>query len=653
MDKKNKKVLYRIICTCVLFIVAILLGKLTPSIYNITFLNINIELLIYIFIYLIIGYDIILKAVKNIFSGHLLDENFLMTIASVTAFFVSEYSEAIAVMLLYQIGELFQRIAVDKSRKSIADLMDICPEYANVLTGENLSDYEEIDSDEVEIGSKIIIKVGERVPLDCRIIKGETLLDTSALTGESVPISVKEGDELLSGSINTSNVIIAETIREYDDSTATKILELVENASDRKAKSEYFITKFAKYYTPIVVGMAAILVLFPPLFLGGNWGTWINRACILLITSCPCALVISVPLTFFGGIGKASRKGILIKGSNYLEELARVNTMVFDKTGTLTEGDFKVCKISPIGCSEDELLSMCVVAEMHSNHPIAKAVLNYYANRNNDNNNINDDSNNVENSFIDSIVDKIGNNNWNIEEIAGRGIVASKTNSYIYVGNDKLMKDNDIEGFNEVDELGTIIYIAEDNKYRGYIVISDEIKESSKKLIDLLAQNDIKKTIMLTGDKASIGEKIADKLGLSEVYAELLPGDKVDKLEKIIENNQDNSTVVYVGDGINDAPVLARADIGISMGRIASDVAIEASDIVLMDDNLMKIVDAIKISRVSMKVVRQNIVFALGIKFIVLVLGVLGLANMWLAIFADVGVLIIAILNAIFGIRYK
>ena len=640
MDKKNKKVLYRIICTCVLFIVAILLGKLTPLIYNIAFSNINIELLIYIFIYLVIGYDIILKAIKNIFSGHLLDENFLMTIASVAAFFVSEYSEAIAVMLLYQIGELFQRIAVDKSRKSIADLMDICPEYANVLTGENLSDYEEIDSDEVEIGSNIIIK-------------GETLLDTSALTGESVPISVKEGDELLSGSINTSNVIIAETIREYDDSTATKILELVENASDRKAKSEYFITKFAKYYTPIVVGMAAILALFPPLFLDSNWETWSNRACIFLITSCPCALVISVPLTFFGGIGKASKKGILIKGSNYLEELAKVNTMVFDKTGTLTKGNFKVCKISPIGCSEDELLSMCVVAEMHSNHPIAKAVLNYYANRNNDNNNINDARNNVENSFIDSIGDQIGNNNWNIEEIAGSGVIATQDNSSIYVGNDKLMKDNNIEGFNEVDELGTIIYIAEDNKYRGYIVISDEIKESSKKLIDLLAQNGIKQTIMLTGDKSSIGKKIADKLGLSEVYAELLPSDKVDKLEKIIENNQDNSTVVYVGDGINDAPVLARADIGISMGGIASDVAIEASDIVLMDDNLMKIVDAIKISRVSMKVVRQNIVFALGIKFIVLVLGVLGLANMWLAIFADVGVMIIAILNAILGIRYK
>ena len=599
-----------------------------------------------------IGYDSIFKAVKNIFSGHFLDENFLMTIASVAAFFVSEYSEAITVMLLYQIGELFQRIAVDKSRKSIADLMDICPEYANVLNDDSLMDYDLVDSDDVEIGTKILIKVGERVPLDCKIIKGETLLDTSALTGESVPISVKEGDELLSGSINISNVIVAETIREYDESTATKILELVENASDRKAKSEYFITKFAKYYTPIVVGLAVILALCPPLFLSGNWETWIDRACVFLITSCPCALVISVPLTFFGGIGMASRKGILIKGSNYLEELAKVNTMVFDKTGTLTKGNFKVCKITPLGCSVDELLSMCAIAEMHSNHPIARAVLNYcdgIIKENKDDSN----ENNVDNGFINIMCNESGNNNWSIEEIAGRGIIAIKDNISIMVGNDKLMKEYNVEGFNEVDELGTIIYISQDNKYRGYIVISDEIKETSKELMELLAQNRIKKTIMLTGDKESIGEKIGDKLGLSEVYAELLPGDKVEKLEEIIEKNNVDSTVVYVGDGINDAPVLARADIGISMGGVASDVAIEASDIVLMDDNLLKIVDAIKISRVAMKVVRLNIVFALGVKFIVLILGVLGLANMWLVIFADVGVMVIAILNAILGIRYR
>ena len=638
MDKKHRKVLIRIILTIALFIMAVVLEKIVPNYLNICLYKfISVKLIIYVLIYTIIGYDILYKAIRNILTGRLLDENFLMTIASVSAFFVSEYSEAITVMLLYQIGELFQKIAVDKSRKSIADLIDICPEYANVLDSIDSSEPKLVDSDEVSIGSIIMIKVGERVPIDCKVIKGETLIDTSALTGESVPVTVRPGDEILSGSINSSNVIIAETICEFEDSTATKILDLVENASDKKSKSENFITKFAKYYTPIVVGMAVILAFVPTLLFGGQWSTWIDRACIFLITSCPCALVISIPLTFFGGIGKASKKGILVKGSNYLEELAKVNTMVFDKTGTLTKGNFKVGQLNTVNCSKSELINMCYVAERHSNHPIANAIVSYY---NSNNVNINNS-----NEFLDK--------EWNIEEVAGKGMVATCDNDCIYVGNAKLMDNYNIEGFSECLEVGTVVYIAYNNIYKGYILINDEVKDNSKLLIETLNKIGITENIMLTGDRKEIGESIGIKLGLSEVYAELFPADKVNKLEEIIDNSKAKSTVAYIGDGINDAPVLARADIGISMGGVSSDVAIEASDIVLMDDNLLKIVDAIKLARVTMKVVKQNIVFALGVKFIVLILGVVGFANMWLAIFADVGVMVLAILNAILGINIK
>ena len=689
MEKRHRKYLIRIIATVILFLGVYILEKIVPNlfsqvIFTLGVVKFNISILIYICMYLIIGYDILYKAFRNIFSGHLLDENFLMTIASVAAFFVSEYSEAITVMLLYQIGELFQRIAVDKSRKSIADLMDICPEYTNVL--KNVDDLQsvEVDSDEVDIGTLIMIKVGERIPLDCKVIKGETLIDSSALTGESIPINVGPGDEILSGSINTSSVIVAETIREFEDSTATKILDLVENASYKKSKSENFITKFAKYYTPIVVGIAVALAFVPTLLFGQQWSPWINRACIFLITSCPCALVISIPLTFFGGIGKASRKGILVKGSNYLEELSKIDTVVFDKTGTLTKGNFMVSSIKPIECDEEELINMCVVAERYSNHPIARAIMQYYEessnninsnninsnniNSNNINNNnincddINKNSNNIGNNIdknisknisMSNIGDSILDRDWRIDEIPGKGLIASYNNNYIYVGNESLMKDNCVEKYEPCTEIGTVVYVAYNKQFKGYIVINDEIKDNSSILIEDLKKIGVNKTVMLTGDKKTIGENIAKELGLSEVYTELLPSDKVDKLEEIINNKKNGSTVAYVGDGINDAPVLARADIGISMGGISSDVAIEASDIVLMDDNLLKIIDAIKYARTTMKVVKQNIVFALGIKFIVLVLGVFGLANMWWAIFADVGVMVIAILNAIFGIKER
>lgn len=633
MDKRNKKILYRIIITILLFLITIVCIELLK-------MNINDKIIlgIYILIYFIIGYDILFKACRNVFLGDFLDENFLMSIASVCAFFVSEYTEAIAVMLLYQIGELFQRIAVNKSRKSIADLVDICPECANVVGSIDSNDEEIIDSEDVEIGTLILIKVGERVPLDCIVVKGESLVDVSALTGESVPIKVGIGNELLSGSINTSNVIIAKTIKEYQDSTATKILELVENASDKKSRSENFITKFAKYYTPIVVGMALFIAIIPPLIIEGTWSDWIGRACIFLITSCPCALVISVPLSFFGGIGAASKKGILVKGSNYLEALSKVDTCVFDKTGTLTKGDFKVCDVY----INEEFSKNCANAkemfwrlvynvEKYSNHPIAKAIISYTE----------------DNALQCDYKEEYDFNTSDISEIAGKGIVASNDKNLLCVGNKALMDVYDVKDVEECTQVGTVVYVSHNNKFLGYILIKDELKEFSKTLIGELYNIGISQTVMLTGDKMEVGEDIASRLNLSKVYAQLYPNDKVSLLEDIMTDKVDKGTTLYVGDGINDAPVLARADIGISMGGVASDAAIEASDIVLMDDNLLKILDAIRISRKTMIIVRQNIVFSLAVKALVLILGVIGMANMWMAIFADVGVMVIAILNAI------
>lgn len=642
MDKRNKKVLIRIILTILFFLVVIIAVEIIK-----VSINEYIQLFVFICIYLLIGYDIVYKAVRNVFNRDFLDENFLMSIASICAFFVSEYTEAIAVMLLYQIGELFQRIAVNNSRKSISDLVDICPEYANVINLDNdvcdnklfdfaMNEVEIIDSDEVQIGSIILIKVGERVPLDCIVLKGQTFIDQSALTGESVPIKVQEGDIILSGGINTSNVIIAKTVKEYDDSTATKILELVENASDRKSRAENFISRFAKYYTPIVVGLALVIALLLPIILRESFGKWIGRACIFLITSCPCALVISVPLSFFGGIGTASKRGILIKGSNYIEALSKVDTCVFDKTGTLTKGEFKVCKVYiEDKCTKEEFFEDVYMAEKYSNHPIAEAILKYI---------------DEENCFKVIQNDEYMKNDLNkVEEIPGKGIIVRKecSNDNICLGNYSLMNQFNVSNIVECNEVGTVVYVSRNTDFLGYILIKDELKESSKELIKLLNKFGINKIAMLTGDKKEVGENIAKELGLWQVHTQLYPEDKVNVLEKIMLNKDDKGTTLYVGDGINDAPVLARADVGISMGGVSSDAAIEASDIVLMDDNLLKIIEAIIISKRTMTIVRQNIVFSLTIKAVVLILGAIGIANMWMAIFADVGLMVLAILNAI------
>ena len=605
-----KKKLYRIIISAILFIIALV----------IPFQNIWINRAIYLISYIIVGFEILKKALRNIKRGKVFDENFLMSVATIGAFAIGELPEAVAVMLFYQIGEQFQDYAVDKSRKSISNLMDLRPDYANVLRNEK---EEKIDPDEVKIDEIIIVKPGEKVPLDGVIIEGNSFIDTKGLTGEPKPRRVAESDEILSGCINLEGILKIRVKKEYDESTVSKILELVENASSKKSKSEKFITKFAKYYTPIVVIVAVFLALIPPLIIkNATFSDWLYRALSFLVVSCPCALVISIPLSFFGGIGGASKNGILIKGSNYLEALSNLETVVFDKTGTLTEGVFKVQKINSIGISEEELLQIAAYAEWYSNHPIAKSVKQEY-------------SKNVEEVKIK-----------NVKEITGKGILASIDEKQVLIGNEKLMQEYNIN-YEKSKEVGTILYIAIDNVFSGTILISDKIKDDSVKCIELIKTNGIKQTIMLTGDKKEIAENISKKLGIDKVHSELLPDEKVKKMEELLKNKTQNKKIAFVGDGINDAPVLALADIGIAMGGLGSDSAIEAADIVIMTDEPSKISIAIKISKKTMKIVRENIIFAITIKIIVLILSALGIATMWEAVFADVGVAIIAILNSL------
>ena len=575
---------------------------------------------IYIIAYIIVGLEIVRKAVKNIFRGKVFDENFLMSVATIGAFAIGEYPEAVAVMLFYQIGELFQSYAVDKSRKSIASLMDIRPDYANVYREGNI---ETVNPEEVKIGETIVIKPGEKIPLDGKIIEGKTTLDTKALTGESLPREVSEGDEVLSGCINLNGMIKIEVTKEFGESTVSKILDLVENASSKKSKSENFITKFAKYYTPTVVIIALILAIVPPLVIqGATFSDWIYRALSFLVVSCPCALVISIPLSFFGGIGGASKRGILIKGSNYLEALSNTEIAVFDKTGTLTKGVFEVQEVKPVDISNEELLKIAAYAENYSNHPISKSIKQAY------------------HKPIDEkeII--------NSEELSGLGIVAKIGEKNVLVGNEKLMQEKQIE-FEKCNKIGTILYIAIDGKYAGYILIADKIKDDTKQTIEELKKNDIKQTIMLTGDKKEVGESVAKEVGIDKVYTELLPTDKVQKVEELLKTKSPKGKLAFVGDGINDAPVLTLADIGIAMGGLGADSAIEAADIVIMTDEPSKIINAIKLSKKTMRIVKENIVFAIFIKILVLVLTAFGLSTMWEAVFADVGVSIIAIINAL------
>lgn len=568
--------------------------------------------------YLLIGYDIIGKAARNICHGQVFDENFLMMIATFGAFFVGEYLEAVAVMLFYQTGELFQSYAVGKSRRAISDMMDICPEYANL---EEEGRLREVDPEEVEIGSIIVIKPGERVPLDGVVTEGESLLDTTALTGESVPRKVTAGQEIFSGCVNGSGTLWVRVTKEFENSTVAKILELVENAGSKKAKTENFITKFAKYYTPVVTIGAVLLALLPPLITGGNFGEWLEKACIFLVVSCPCALVISVPLGFFGGIGAASKIGVLVKGSNFLEAMAEVTTVVFDKTGTLTKGEFKVSRLLPEGVTSEELLEVAALGEAYSNHPIGEALKEAYKTE--------PDLNRVAEAT----------------ELAGYGIRVLVDKREVFLGNEKLMKQQNIV-YSPAESGGTVVYVAIDGKFAGSIVISDQIKEGAKDALEAMREAGIKRTVMLTGDRKEAADEVAKSLSLDEVHAELLPGDKVTRVEELLLQQTAKEKLAFVGDGINDAPVLTRADIGIAMGSMGSDAAIEAADIVLMDDKVEKIAAVVEISRKTLRIVKQNIVFALVIKIGVLALGALGMATMWEAVFADVGVSVLAILNS-------
>ena len=611
MKKKGIK----IIVSLILFLIAMIIN----------FDNELINKGIFIIAYIIVGLEIVRKALRNIFRGKVFDENFLMTVATVGAFGIGEFPEAVAVMLFYQVGELFQSYAVDKSRKSIASLMDIRPDYANI---EKDGKVLKVDPDDVKIGDIIIIKPGEKVPLDGIVIEGNTSLDTKALTGESLPREVTPGDEILSGSINISGLVKVKVSKEYGESTVSKILDLVENASSKKSKSENFITKFAKYYTPIVVIIAVLLVLVPVFFFGGEFSDWIYRALSFLVVSCPCALVISIPLSFFGGIGGASKMGILIKGSNYLEAIANTEIIVFDKTGTLTEGIFEVQKINPKDIDENDLLENAAYAECYSNHPISLSIKRAYGKQ-------------IDKSKIKST-----------EELSGRGIVAIINGKNVLVGNEKLLSENNIE-FEKNNDVGTILYVAIDNKYVGNIVIADKIKEDAKDSIISLKKSNIKQAVMLTGDRKAVGENVAGILGIDKVYTELLPDGKVEKVEELLKKKSEKGKLAFVGDGINDAPVLALADIGIAMGGLGADSAIEAADIVLMTDEPSKIVDTIKLSKKTMKIVKENIIFAISIKVLVLILSAIGISTMWEAVFADVGVSIIAILNALRVLNVK
>ena len=606
----------KIIIALILFLIA----------FIIKFPNEWINNAIYIISYIIVGFDIVKKAVRNIIRGKVFDENFLMAVATIGAFGIGEFPEAVAVMLLYQIGELFQSYAVDKSRKSISSLMDIRPDFANV---ERDGKIQKVDPDEVEIGEIIVIKPGEKVPLDGIVIEGDSSLDTKALTGETLPKNVTISDEVLSGCINVHGVIKIKVTKEFGESTVSKILDLVENASSKKSKSENFITKFAQYYTPIVVIIAVILAIIPPIFIqDATFSEWIYRALSFLVVSCPCALVISIPLSFFGGIGGASKMGILIKGSNYLEAISNTETIVFDKTGTLTEGVFEVQKVNAIGISQEELLKLTAYAEDYSNHPIAMSVKKAY------------------NQEIDKkqII--------KIQELSGLGIDAKIGEQEVLVGNEKLMNKYSIN-FTKNDEIGTILYIAVNGKYAGYILIADKIKKDSALAIKNLKKNNVKQTVMLTGDRKAVGENVSKQLGIDKVYTELLPDGKVEKVEELLKAKSEKGKLAFVGDGINDAPVLALADIGIAMGGLGSDAAIEAADVVLMTDEPSKIVDAIHLSKRTMRIVRENIVFAISVKVLVLILSALGISTLWEAVFADVGVSIIAIINALRVLRVK
>ena len=621
MTEKQKKMLVRIIVTFVIF--AVLFAAEHTG--NLESLEGSVLLfLIYLVPYLIIGYDIVWKAIRNISHGQVFDENFLMMIATFGALGVREYSEAVAVMLFYQIGELFQGYAVGKSRQSIAAMMDICPEYANI---EEDGQLKQVDPDDVEIGTIIIIKPGERIPLDGVVVEGESLIDTAALTGESVPRKAAVGDEIISGCVNGNGTLKVRTTKEFDDSTVSKILELVENASSKKAHVENFITRFAKYYTPVVTIAAVILAIVPPLVLGGGWSDWIQRACIFLVISCPCALVISVPLGFFGGIGAASKLGVLVKGSNYLEALAQMDTMVFDKTGTLTKGEFKVTEILPAeGFTKETLLNLAALGEGYSTHPIAASIREAYG-QPLDMNRVND-----------------------AKEVAGHGIQVQIDGQEVFIGNEKLMRAQNITPA-ACESIGTVIYVACEGKYAGAIVISDTIKDGAKEAIRGMKAVGVKKCVMLTGDRKEAAELVAKELDIDEVHAELLPQDKVSQVEALLSKETEKERLAFVGDGINDAPVLSRADIGIAMGSMGSDAAIEAADVVLMDDDIRKIASVVRISRKTLTIVHQNIVFALAVKALVLILGALGMANMWEAVFADVGVSVIAILNSMRALK--
>lgn len=605
-----KKEIIKIVIALILFLVALIVPLESQLINNGLF----------VISYLIVGLEIVLKAIRNIFKGKVFDENFLMAIATIGAFVIGEYPEAVAVMLFYQIGEAFQDYAVDKSRKSIISLMDIRPDFANIQRNGKI---DKINPEEVNVGDIIVVKPGEKVPLDGIIVKGTSMIDTSALTGESVPKEIKEQDEILSGCINENGVLEVKVTKKFGESTASKILDLVENASSKKSKSENFISKFAKYYTPIVVVTAVLLAIIPPMiFNRAEWIEWIHRALTFLVVSCPCALVISIPLGFFGGIGGASKIGVLIKGSNYLEALSNTEIMVLDKTGTLTEGVFEVQQINPIDISKEDLIKYATYAESFSNHPIAISLKKAYGKE---------------------IVNKKVSET---QELPGLGVRAVIEGESIFVGNEKLMKENCID-YIKSEEIGTILYIAVNNKFAGTIVISDKIKTDAKETIDKLKKDNIKKIVMLTGDKRKVGENVAKKLGIDEVYTELLPSDKVEKVEELMKNKSENGNLAFIGDGINDAPVLAISDIGIAMGGLGSDAAIEAADVVLMTDEPSRVVDAIKISKKTMTIVKQNIIFAIFIKLIVLILSAIGISNMWQAVFADVGVSILAILNAL------
>ena len=616
MTKKQKRMLVRIIISFVLF-AALMVAEHTGALEGI---NTWILFVIYLVPYLVIGYDIVYKAVRNISHGQVFDENFLMMVATVGAFGVQEFSEAVAVMLFYQVGELFQSYAVGKSRQSISAMMDICPEYANIEQNGVLT---QVDPDDVEVGDIIVIKPGERIPLDGVVIEGESLVDTAALTGESVPRSAKAGDEIISGCVNGSSTIKVKVTKAFEDSTVARILELVENASSKKAKVENFITRFAKYYTPVVTIGAVILAILPPLILGGGWADWIQRACIFL--------VISVPLGFFGGIGASSKIGILVKGSNYLEAVAEMTTIVFDKTGTLTKGEFKVSEVLPSAeknntIGKEELLEIAAYGEGYSNHPIANSIREAYG----------------KTLSMERVTDT--------EEIAGHGIMAEVDGKRVGVGNSRLMERQSVNWL-PCELPGTIVHVTIDGFYAGHIVIADQPKPDAKEAIVQLKAMGVKKTVMLTGDTKEVAHTVADALGLDEYHAELLPADKVARVEELLK--QETGKLAFVGDGINDAPVLTRADIGIAMGAMGSDAAIEAADVVLMDDDPLKISKAIRISRKCLRIVYENIVFALGVKGLCLVLGAVGIANMWAAIFADVGVMVIAVLNAIRALQVK